>query len=205
MPPDEAEAYVPPHKTVQPETEIPTRLQFESLSIEDVHIPGRPKTKAQIKNEKKNKNKREKKLLKNSEQNNDHLFTEKLDPMSLDGVSQNGITLETTKLKKAQPNASPDSTAHGSKGVSSGKSSSIPVAKKGSASQQNETNDDLAARTLELEKQQKKLLKKLEQIDKLVQKGDELNAEEISKIEKKGAWEQEIKEIGKQLIALRTR
>ena len=205
VPPDEAETYVPPHKMGQINAGIPTRLQYDEPSIEDNHLSERPKTRAQIKNERKNKNKREKKLVNdtkhfdNSETTND-LFTNKFDLTLLDDDgSDNGMALETAKLKKVQPSASSDFVVYNSRDISS-----FSAAKKGSASQQNETNEDLA-QNIELEKQQRKLIKKLEQIEKLVKKGDGLNAEEVIKIEKKGAWDQEIIEIENQLRALKTK
>ena len=219
VPPDEAETYVPPHKTAQTDAEVPTSLQYKT-SIEDSQFTERPKTKSQLKNEKKRTNKREKKLLNptkqldDSETTNDRLFAKGSDPTSLDDglITQNGTSLETAKLKKVQPSA-PCSIGDISSDKSSTMSGAKPIttesakskSKKGSANQQNEINEELAAQALELEKQQKKLTKKLDQVEKLVKKGDELNAEEVIKVEKKADWEQELKAIEKQLRALKTK
>ncbi|KAI6652808.1 hypothetical protein LOD99_4194 [Oopsacas minuta] len=198
LPPDETDAYVPPHRVAQTNDDyFPTKMIIEESPTIQL-----PKTKNQIKNERKRKNKKEKKLLNQSigsPEHNDHLFPKEL---SDKGAFQNGISnddnpLETIKSKKKVQTSGATKSNEATVEIIKSKNSIAGT----KDSKHVEISDELSEQNKGLEKQIHKLRKKLDQVDKLLSK-DTLNEEEEIKVGKKGEWVQEMKTIESQLQAL---
>lgn len=195
QPPDEMEAYVPPHKAAQTNHETITSIEYNSIPktvIEDSPVIERHRTKNQIKNEKKRKNRRENKLSNSMKQSppehNDHL----LDKESYKTL-QNGTPKNKTQASGATNsvdiiNLKSDLNFKNSEG--------------NKETHQTEVKDETSEQVQDLEKQLKKLRKKLDQIVKLQSK-DILNEEEKVKVGKSGEWEEDIKSLEEQIRDLK--
>ena len=224
-PPDEAVAYVPPHKKDQPQVEVAesATLSLESrlMSEESPIVTNQPKTKSQIKNEKRNKNRREKKLeLANK------LGTEQC---KRDALLPNDVV---SMLKGAPDEV--DISSHNHTPLDNGisDSNSLPITngfdgeevkfetdgseRKSTKRKQMLENPDIVIKAIsnnlsnmdeitDLERQQKKLKKKIEQLIKLVERGGELNNEEKVKVGKRDEWEDEMRMVEKRLKSLKTK
>ena len=195
QPPDEMEAYVPPHKAAQTNHEPITSFEYDYIPktvIEDSPVIERHRTKNQIKNEKKRKNRRENKLINSMKQSppehNDRLLDKEFYKTLQNGTPKNKIQTSGTTNSVHITDPKSDLNFKKSEGIKE--------------TQQTEVKDEVSEQIQDLEKQVKKLRKKLDQIANLLSK-EIMNEEEKVKVGKRGEWEEDIKALEEQLGDLR--
>ena len=192
QPPDEMEAYVPPHKAAQTNHTTITSMEYNSPKTVIEDSPGpvieQHRTKNQIKNEKKRKSRRENKLLNSMKQSPPE--------------HNNLLNKESYKtLQNGAPKIKIQTS--GSINITNPKSDlNFKNSEGNKDTQQTEGRDEASEQVQDLEKQLKKLRKKLDQIVNLLSK-DILNEEEKVKVGKRGEWEEDIKALEEQIGDLR--